>query len=239
MPRTRLALLALPALLLGAGELRAQQIPSPFRWIEPTQGLGVYAGYLWTNPTVNINEDEKAELGPQSAPIFGIRYHGRLTGPLDAQVSVGFSPSERKIIRAAVSLDSARANPTDTGLTASMPLLTADAGFRLNLTGPRTYHSLQPYVGASGGVVTWLKKTSSAESAAVTSDQRFDFGPSLAVGLRAGTDWYATRRISVNVEASDRLWKLAVPRGFRVGENPVDSEWKNNYAVTVGGSYHF
>ena len=240
MRPNRLALLLLlSALLAGAGDLGAQQqIPSPYRWVDRTQGLGAFAGYLFTNPTLNINPREEAEFGPQAAPIAGLQYRGRLTGPLDGVVSVGFSPSERKIIVSDVQADSAQVNPTETGGMADTPLLLAEAGLRLNLTGPRTWRGLQPYAIATGGVVTWLKGTSDAEDD-VTENERFDFGPSIAVGLRLGTEWYPTRRVSVNVEVSDRLWQLDVPQGFRLGADAVESEWKNNYGVSVGASYHF
>jgi opacity protein-like surface antigen len=238
MRRTGIAPLVLAALLLSAGAARAQQVPSPFRWLTNTQGVGVFAGYLFTTPTLTLNAEEEAEFGPQSAPVVGVLYGGRLTGPLDGQVSVAFAPSERRLFTTAFNADSTLANPTETGETVSMPLLMADVGVRLNLTGRRTYRGLQPYVAAMGGVVA-TRDQDFDEEAEIEADDRFEFGPSFALTLRAGTDWYPTERISVSVELSDRLWQLETPPGFQVRRNAIGSEWKNNYGITIGGAYHF
>lgn len=238
MRRTGIAPFVLAALLLSAGAARAQQVPSPFRWVTETQGVGPFVGYLWTNPTLTINADEEADLGPQSAPLAGIRYRGRLTGPLDGEASFAFSPSERRLFNTAFSADSSLVNPTETGSTVSVPIVLGDVGVRFNLTGRRTWRGLQPYLVATGGAVATLKR-SHEEEEEIDREDRFEFGPTLAVGLRAGTDWYPTERISLNVELSDRLWKLETPPGFRVGRDAVGSEWKNNYGVTIGGAFHF
>lgn len=238
MRRTGIAPLVLAALLLSAGAARAQQVPSPFRWVTETQGVGPFVGYLWTSPTLTLNDTEEADLGPRSAPLAGIRYRGRLTGPLDGEVAFAFAPSERRLFTTSFNADSSLVNPTATGSTVSVPLVLGDVGVRLNLTGRRTWRGFQPYLAATGGVVATLKREHEEEEE-IEREDRFEFGPTLAVGLRAGTDWYPTERISLNVELSDRLWKLETPLGFRSGQDAVGSEWKNNYGVTIGGAFHF
>ncbi|MDB4949984.1 MAG: hypothetical protein JWM27_2633 [Gemmatimonadetes bacterium] len=234
---TRIAALILPALLLAAGALRAQHIPSPYTFLPQKQGLGLYAGYLLTDPTVSVDSVQTADFGPQSAPLIGLDYNLRVSSALVLRAGVAVSPSERKVYRAGVTSDSNTVSPVYSGSKASMPLAIVDVGMRLNLTGSRTYRGLAPWVAAGGGVVSWLKKTSPLE-ADVPAAERFTFGPAFALSLQAGTDWYPTPRLSLGVHAADYLWKLKVPRGF-VGGVTKSSEWTNNLGVTAGAAIHF
>jgi hypothetical protein len=239
MRRTRIALLALPALLLGARALQAQQITSPYRYLERKQGLTGFAGYLFTDPKVTISKGVSAEFGPRSAPLFGARYNISLSNALALDFTAAYSPSERKLYRADVTTDPTHVSPVATGTTARMPLLIADAGVRINLTGQRSWHELAPYAAATGGLVTWLKKNGTAENSIPTTE-RFDFGPGFALGAKVGTDFYATPRLSLNVELSDRLWKVKIPTGFQTGGTTAkDHEWNSNYGATVGAAIHF
>lgn len=234
--------IALPALLAlaaaWAAPLRAQTIPSPYRFIEKGQAVEPFVGYLFTDPTVALNADSIGEFGPQSAPLVGVRYRGRLTGPLTGEVVVGISPTERKVLDPVFNDDSTVVRARETGETASMPIAVIEAGLRLQLTGARTWNGLAPYVGASGGIVTWLKGHTPQEAEQLEGEQ-FDFGPGFALGLKAGADFFVSRRVAVNVEASDRLWKLSTPLAYRVGDDPVESEWTHNLGVTLGAAVHF
>jgi hypothetical protein len=59
----RIALFVLAAALLPA-PAAAQQIDSPYRFLEAGQSLGAFAGYVSTG-------QNPLELGPKSAPVFG------------------------------------------------------------------------------------------------------------------------------------------------------------------------
>jgi hypothetical protein len=236
--RTRLAALVLPALLLAFGPLPAQHIPSPFTSLPEKQGVSVYGGYLFTDPSVAVSKTERAEFGPRSAPLVGLDYSIRLSNALSFRTGAAFSPSQRRIYRAGVTSDTNTVSPVFSGNLADVPLLVADAGMRLNITGSRAYHGMAPWAAAGAGVVTWLKKTSAAE-ANVPSDERFNFGPSFALTLKIGNDWYPTRRLSVGVHATDYLWKVRVPQGFRLDTTVGTSEWTNNYGLSAGATVHF
>lgn len=247
MRSTRTFLLVLSALVLGHGALGAQEIPSPYRFIDKGQSLGFFVGWLATGSELTVIRDTSstdafdrvsADLGPQPAPIVGARYTARLTGPLLGEVSVAFSPSERRIYDFEFDDDSTSVQAVDTGVRESLPIVMADAGLRLNVTGPRTWNGLAPYVAGTVGVVTGIGVNDGADEDLPAGEQ-LDFGPSLAVGLKLGTDWHVRPRLSVNVEVSDRLWKLSVPTAARVGGAGVESEWKNNYGISVGGAYRF
>jgi hypothetical protein len=236
--RTRLAALVLPALLLASGPLRAQHIPSPFTSLPERQGLSAWGGYLLTDPSVAVSKTERAEFGPRSAALLGVDYSVRLSNALSFRAGAAFSPSQRRVYRAGVTSDSNTVSPVFSGTMASVPLLVTDAGLKLSLTGARTYRGIAPWVAAGAGMVTWLKKNSAAE-ADVPSSERFTFGPSFALTLRAGNDWYPTRRLSVGVHATDYLWKVKIPRGFRLDTTAGTSEWTNNYGLSAGAAVHF
>lgn len=232
--------LALLLCLTAGGSLRAQSIPSPFRYIEPRQGFGAFVGYLWTNPEVEVDSAQgEIALGPRSAPLFGIRYNYRLGGPVVGEASLAFAPSDRKVFRGEpIGGDSAVVSAVDTEDTADAPLALAEVGLRLSLTGDRTWNGLAPFVGATGGVVTDLGGSGGGEEE-IPDAQRFDFGPGFAVGATVGTEWFPTDRLSLRAELRDTLWRVEVPAGLRSGTGDDPSRWTQNFGVTVGGAIHF
>lgn len=218
----RIRLLLLLALLVPATS-DAQTIPSPYRYLEESQSLSLHAGYL-------ITDTGKRNLGPQSAPIVGARYNIRFGGPLAGVVGLSFLPSQRTVHTRA---------GTDTVLTAlgeaDAPVLMGEAGLRFQLTGPRTWHGLAPYVTATGGIAMDLAGRDELEED-LPQAQRVEFGPALAVGLSAGTDWFLTERISLRGAARGYLWRLTVPEGL-IGRE--QSEWLRNFGGTLGVALHF
>ncbi|HEV2148903.1 MAG TPA: hypothetical protein VGR37_15970 [Longimicrobiaceae bacterium] len=237
MRRTLIAALALGSLLGSASGLRAQTIPSPIRYVEQKHSVGVSAGYLFTDPAVEINEAQ-IELGPQSGPLVSARYNIRFGGPLSGEVRVGFSPTERKVYAPTGETNPQLFVPTEVG-TESAQLVMADAGLVFHLTGPRTWHRLAPYLVGTGGLASDLNRGSDLE-ANITEGAQYDFGPSFALGLGLGTDWFPTRRLSVRLEGRDRLWKIEAPPGFAnpAGKRSI-SEWTHNFSVTLGAALHF
>lgn len=219
------------AFLVGASALEAQRITSPYRYVEESQSAGAFAGYLRTQ---SLDPD----LGPQAAPIFGLRYNIRLGGPVAGEAALGFIPSERTIFApgGADPRDPTRTIPIEVG-TATMPLLLAEAGLRLNLTGPRTWNSLMPYLIATGGVVADLGGQTGQDEE-VPEAARFDFGPGFAVGLGGGTEWFLTRRFSLRAEVRDQIWRVTIPAGLADG-GTRDNRWTNNLGLSLGAALHF
>lgn len=242
---TRLSRTLLPALLVLAAlaplgrTAAAQEIDSPIRYIEETQGLSFHVGYLFSDPRFALDDSTRAELGARSAPIFGARYQLRVTGPITGMVSFSFVPSERKLLLAeAANVDSTAIRVIDTGTMVSSPIALAEAGLTLHLTGPRTYRGFAPFVGVNAGLATELGGTSDEEQE-VPEQERFDFGPAFAVGGRLGTDIFVTRRAAVRLELNGRLWRQSVPDGFRNINQSGLSEWNNASSVQVGAVLHF
>jgi hypothetical protein len=220
-----LVTLGVTSLLLPA-VLEAQVIPSPFRHIETRHEIGFHAGYLYTNRG-------SLDLGPAPAPVFGSRYNIALTGPLQGEVGLSFSPTSRTVY----------ARPG--GATGSIisvgerdfVIMILEGGIRFRMTGARTWRGIAPYAAGTGGVVTTLGRPADIEEA-IPADQRFQFGPSFAAGLGLGSDFFVTERFSIRAEARDHFWRLTHPIGL-AGTGQRESEWRHNFAISFGGAIHF
>ncbi|CAN5714751.1 hypothetical protein BH23GEM3_BH23GEM3_26300 [soil metagenome] len=214
--------------LFAALPAQAQQITSPYRFIEESHSIGAYGGYLLTSPGT-------PEVGPQSAPIFGVRYNLRFTGPLSGEAAISFSPTRRQIITS----DTLILQPEPTGETAEMALLIAEAGLRLHLTGPRAWNGFAPFVVATGGLAADLTGRGAAEEEQVPAEaQRFRYGPGLAVGAGVGTDLFLSQRLSLRFEVRDHILRISIPAGLRE-DLRAENQWTNNIGISLGTALHF
>lgn len=217
--------LALSAVLAVPSIGRAQSVPSPYRYVERAQSLGLDAGYLWI-------DTGKYDTNPQSGPLIQIQYRGRFAGPVSGVATLGAVPTNRSIYTRASG--AATATKVD---EASSLLVMAEAGLRLSITGPRTWHGLQPAIAATGGFVGDLGSRTEIESQ-LAGDQLVALGPAFAVGVSAGTDWYPTDRLSVRLQAADHLWRRRTPAGL-TDSGSRETEWTHNLGITVGAALHF
>lgn len=238
MRRPSVALLVLAAVAVAA-PAAAQPITSPYRYLDRTQSITPYVGYWALSSSVTIDDSTSAEFGARSAPVIGVRYNARLTGPLQAEVNVAYSPAERKIYLAdATAADTTQVRPVFTGEYADAPVVLAEAGFRFQLTGTRSYRGFAPFVTGTLGAAAELGAEDEAEEE-LPERERFDFGPTFALGLGLGTDVFLGERLSVRTEASGRLWQYTVPPGFAPRAVDPVRQWRPSVALTVGGAFHF
>lgn len=234
----RTALFVLPLLALAARPAGAQGITSHIRYVEQAQSISPFAGWVFANPDLTLNDTTTVALGPRSAPIFGLAYEVRVTGPISIRTSAGFIPSKRKVFLAEAVNDSAEIRAIDTGREANVGILLIESGVTFHLTGPRTYRNLAPFVGARAGYARQITGRDSAESAVPTAE-RYRFGPSFAVAASAGTDYFLARSLSVRLELNGRLWRESAPAGFRASGQTKLSEWNNASSVQLGAALHF
>ena len=70
------------ALLIGlaATDGAAQQIDSPYRFVDESQQAGFFVGQVFTDPGT-------LDLGPESGPAVGLRYGIRLSGPFSLEAA--------------------------------------------------------------------------------------------------------------------------------------------------------
>jgi hypothetical protein len=226
--RVSIALVAV-AIGLAAPSLRAQTITSPYRFVETSQSVGVYAGYANTGMgTLN--------LGPESAPIFGARYGLRVSGPFSVEGDVSLLSSTRMVWDTV---------PSDTALRnvgeADLRLLTVLAALRFDITGPRTWHGLQPFVTLGGGLGFDLAPTAPADEE-LPEDVRFDLGTRFVVLAGGGIETHFFGRVTARVDGRTLLWKLNTPDPFLLGEpglyRPSD-EWTQNFLITGHIAFRF
>jgi hypothetical protein len=237
---SRTALLAALALTLGARAAEAQNIPSPYRHLERMHTVGLTAGYLLTQPSVTLTDSTSADLGHQSAPVVGIRYSIRASGPLSVDFAVSVSPGERKLYGPQYNADSTIVTAEDLGVTVPSTVVMADGGLRFNVTGARTWNGLAPYVAGHGGLTADIRGTFNEETEAeLPSTALFRFGPAFAVGGALGTDWFPNQRTSLRVELGGRLWRMRTPTGLLSDRTEERREWNPVVGLTVGGAIHF
>jgi hypothetical protein len=214
-------LLLVPAMLAG------QTIPSPYTFIETRHAPGLIVAKLITDPG-------SLDLGPQSALKIGGRYNYRFTGPLSGEVGLSFVPTRRNIYL--------RPSPEpEVELVAlgetDMLLTIAEAGLRFDLPGARVWRGFMPYAVLTGGAAINLSGSDPVEEA-IPAEQRFAFGPSFALGGALGTDFFLTERFSLRGEVRDHVWRITHPVGI-TGTGVRENEWLQNFALTLGGAFHF
>ena len=219
------------ALLLAAPAAGQQkQIDSPYRFVERNQSLGVFAGYAVTGKG-------QLELGMDDAPAFGIRYRIHVSGPFRLEAELAIMQGQRTVRDTTFTADSAYVvlGEVDSRLLAGMATL------RFDITGPRTWHGLQPFLLFGGGLVADLAGASEVEDD-LPENVRFDIGTSFAGQIGGGLEWYLSQGASLRVDARNVLWKVNTPTAFRIperGRTLPDDEWTQNFVATVGFAIHF
>lgn len=234
MRRLRLVvlLLVLPAAaLLRPGAATAQSIPSPYRFIEKGQSLGIFVGYENTNTG-------RFDLGPKSGPMVGARYSVEVGGPVGLDLLASAFPTTRDVI------NPARLEGDRVIDEAEATLLSAEARFRFTLTGRRSWNRLSPYVFLGAGIAFDIQGDQ-GEDQALQPEDRFDFGTKFLGSAGAATRIFFTDRIVGRVEAGLRLFQVDTPSGFLDSTRGLDlgvvpeDEWVNSTTLSVGISYLF
>ena len=219
----RVSLLVVVLVAIGS-PLAAQVVPSPYRFLEKVHTLGLNAGYVFT-------DRGNFDTGPHSAPLVELQYRGRFAGPLSGVFGVSYLPSKRTVYASAPASGIAPIGDVDAHL------LQAQAGLEFTITGARTWNSLAPFLGATGGLITDISGRSDLEKdASLPETQLIDFGPSFAVSASAGTDWFLTERLSIRAAARAHLWRFETPAGLAGTER---NEWLKNGGGILGVAFHF
>ncbi len=233
-------LLACALLGTAATGAVAQQVPSPYRYLEHKQEVGFFLGYVSTERGIQVDSVNVGEVpfGPESAPLFGLRYAYRLAGPISVGASVGYLPSQRRVFfNRGVPGDTGAVVLGDTADTDANLLLT-QGELLLHLTGDRTYRGFAPFLGVAAGIATELGGPAAVEEE-IPEDERFDFGPSFALAGGAGVDYFFTERLSARVEVRDQLWRIEIPAGLRSDDDADDARYTQNFTLQAGLAYHF
>lgn len=228
--------LAAAALFVRPGS--AQTIRSPYDFVENSQGVRVFAAYVATDRgTINV--------GPGSAMGYGVGYTIRLSGPFNLDGRLSYLPTDRQVFDI-TEADSAaiREDPT-VGLvelgTADLALALLDVSLRFDITGPRTWHNLQPYALLGVGGVLVVSTDNAVEQDLPTDiDLRVRFQNGVTGHVGAGVEWHLGDHFGIRAEARDLLWNVDIPDGFFVPGRVIDdSEWVQTAHLSLGLSYRF
>jgi hypothetical protein len=206
--------------------LDAQEIRSPYRYIDETNAVGGFVGFF-------IGEPGNPGVGPHSGIMFGARYTTRFSGPLSGEINLSLVPTEREII----AFDTIADVIVPTGQMVDMNVGLLEGGLRFHLTGPRAWNGMAPFVILTGGIASNLSGASAAD-ATLPADQRFRMGQSFTVGFGGGTDVFVGERFSLRLEARDHILRLRIPAGLTEGQR-AESMWTNNFGLSLGAALHF
>lgn len=225
----RIRLMAGLLILAGATPGLAQRITTPYRFFEEKQAAGIAAAYIST-------DEGSLGLGPKSGAAFGGRYHIRLSGPFFVEAEALYLPTTRAVLDTVV-VDSAftKVGEADIGLAI------AQASFRFNLTGQRTWHNLLPFLLLGVGAAVEVEDDDAAD-ADIAPVARTNFGTTFAGQLGAGIEWLPVERIAIRADVRNLLWQLKTPEGllrFDLGRTVPTEEWAGNLTTSIGISVHF
>lgn len=226
---TVVACAAALALASGPAPLPAQEIPSAYRFVETSQEVGVFLGYL--EPGAG-----RFGFGPSSTFLLGGRWGIQVSGPLAFEVVADLRPGTRNVV------DPRRADEVVTVGEADVLLGSAEGRLVLSLTGNRTWNGLTPYITLGGGLIFDLAGNDPEDEVLLPED-RFDFGTSFLGTAGVGSRLFLTDRFVLRGEGIFSLYQLDTPPGFSeagLGFRAVEeSEWVSGLVATLSLGYRF
>lgn len=227
----RWIILTVGSLVAGLGPLpefvSAQTIPSPYKFIETGKELSFYVGTMST-------DGGGLGLGPNSGDLFGVRLTANMGSVLVFELNGYRISGERDVVDPRRAADQMVVGAADINLSG------VDAQFRLNLTGQRSWHALQPFIAFGAGFAWTTNDDRTAEvTADVPMEDWFQFGTRFTPLFGGGVTLHASEKWIVRLDATLRLWKVDTPSGFPDNEAIGDNEWVGNTLLTLGTGFRF
>jgi opacity protein-like surface antigen len=168
--------------------------------------------------------------------MLGLRYDFGLSGPFVLEATLGWLTSTRAL-QDTVPGDTTRMTVGDVDFRA----ISAEVALRFDITGPRTWHGLLPYVLLGVGFTNDRAAESSTQQA-LPADVRFNFGTRFTATMGGGIEWLPVSRLGLRVDVRNMLWKLKSPSAFLFGDRALSlpsNQWTQNVAFTAGLSLRF
>jgi hypothetical protein len=218
-----LSILALPPVL------EAQTIPSPFRYLERRQEVGVFYGHMGTSTG-------RFDYGPRSGSALGLRYGLELAGPVSLEAVTGVVNSTRNVV------DPSRVEGDRIIGTADSRIAVLDARLKFSFVGRRSWHGISPFLVGGGGIAFDTSGRSELDDVLLPEDV-FDFGSSFFGTLGVGNRWFLTESIALRGDAIFSLWKVDTPPGFsepsRGFEAVENGEWLRGSTFSLSLLYRW
>ncbi len=223
---------ALAALAPLAGPLGAQvgypPSESPYRDLQGRQVFTIAPS--WVMPG-----DDPAGVGPGSGLMVNGRYELFLTGPLWLVTRIGYAPGLERTIK-----DPEVTGPARIVGTTDEPLVLADVGFGLNLTGNKSWHRVTPRVLGGLGVASTFR--SGYDLGGYRFGTKFVVSYGLGARISTGSAW------EINTEFTHMFWQMKYPDSYGGDGSATDESilggkalapWKGNFMLSIGLSRYF
>lgn len=226
--------------LAGPADTAAQSISSPYRFVEGSQGLYAFGAGVLTNRGL-------LDLGPGPGIALGAGYNVRIGGPFNFSARATYFPTERRIYddESTVADSTALRDDPMVGLvqvgTGDVTMVLLDTSLRFDVTGPRTWNRIQPFVVLGvGGAFVFSSDNSAEEILPSDRELRFRFRNGFTGHIGAGFELHLSDRFTVQADARDLLWNLDYPRGFlETGRVVGQDEWVQTVHLALGLSFRF
>lgn len=166
---------------------------SPYRDVRQGATIRLFTGYFG-------GTRGRIPVGPSYGPTGGVRLEYSVGSLLSLTASAAYAQTD------AFFFDPNDSIPQKKG-PINNDLILVDWGLQASLTGGKTWHNLQPYVGGTLGLV--FGSTIGADSSGYVFGTKFSYGP------EAGVRWYPTRRLTVAAGYRLVLYKLSYPFSYR------------------------
>lgn len=233
----RSALAVLAAVALVPSPAAAQQITSPYDFVENSMAV-------WGFGSAVFADRGTIDVGPGSGYGGGIGFTARISGPFNFDARAAYVPTSRTVYDVLPADSAAVREDPMVGLspigTADLSLLLMDASLRFDVTGPRTWHRLQPYVLLGVGAALRVASDNEAAEEGLSEDLRVRFENGFTGHVGAGVEAYLSDRLSLRADARDVLWKVHVPDGFLVDGRIIDDEeWVQTAHLSLGLAFRF
>jgi hypothetical protein len=210
----------------------AQNVPSPYTFIEHSQALAVFAGRGDLNPG-------QLGLGPQDADTYGGRYAVAFGGALNLDIDGTLFLSARDVLDVSEPVDDRSLGRTD------INVFLVDFKLRMNLTGQRAWHGLQPFIAFGGGLAFSTSTSRVLElDSEMPRDEWYEFGLRFTGTFSGGVNFHVSDKVSLRVDGVFNLWKISTPVGWQTlladprGQNP-EGEWVSIKSLRVGAAWRF
>lgn len=191
-------LTALPSIRLSA-QIGHDPNHSPYRDIRPGATVRLLTGYF-------SGTRGRVPVGPSYGPTAGVRLEYTVGSLLSLTAGAAYAQTDAFFFDPFDSMPKAK-GPINSDL------ILVDLGLQASLTGAKTYHGFQPYVGGMIGLV--FGSHIGSDTSGYVFGSKFTYGP------EAGIRWYPARRLSVEAGGRLTIYKLSYPFSYRPSLIPI------------------
>lgn len=214
----------------AAGSASAQDIDSPYRFVETRREASIYVGY--TAPA-----EGQFGFGPQGGPTLGGRFGFDISNFFGLDAHIAYATLERNVI------DPTGAEGPRPISTATVDQYQIELRARVQLTGRRSWYGIQPMLYGGIGLRGDLSDTQAGDLA-IAEQYRFEAGGTQfaangggMVRFILGDHW------AVRAEAGLLLYRIGTPPGYSEPELNLGSvgqdEWVNAPTFGISLGYRF